>query len=233
MDKQAESIPFDDYQLLAYLDNKVDADTFAQIKHSPASLKRAKALAKETQFLAQQLFRRTCPSSNTLGDYVLNILDAKVVSTVDTHLRDCPHCTYELIQHQSFIGAAIEPLPSTSSRLKIFFANLLTPLQEGIAPTFAVRGGQNTTKIFQSAEHQISLTVQPDSKEQSTMAILGFVIGELASTTEIHLWHNSLLVSTIIADELGSFRIGELRSGIYEIIIRNKHFAIHIEKFQV
>ena len=92
-----------DEEFIAYLDGEADAQTeayVAQYAHCAASVAEYEALQQD---MLRALFRRHCPSSQTLSDYRLGLLSEVKDISILLHLAKCVHCKAELDELGEFL----------------------------------------------------------------------------------------------------------------------------------
>jgi hypothetical protein len=219
-----------DRDLLAFLDDEVDAGLRAAIEASPAALARAAQLAREQHRLTRHLFRTTCPDSTVLGEYVLEMVEGSDRAVIGTHLESCPHCRAEVAQLTAFLAVPREE-PALIERLREVVARLL---DDGSAPVLAgVRGQDSGPRLYEAEEAQIALEVQDDS-DTGRRAILGLILGPETGGWEARLQlAEEAPVAKTPVDEVGNFAFHDLAPGTYVLLLRGPDVQIRIEDFAV
>ena len=231
MSSTCESPPeLDDKQLLAYLDEPAaEQATALHLKKCSYCSKRAESLDHFQKNLAGRLFRSTCPSTLTLGEYHLRMLPASQMLIVAQHVRECPHCareTAELNEYLSdFAQAPNEILPE---KRKTIMARLIggqtEPNLQGehsLASAFATLRGESQGPIVLEADGIVILLgfARASSGKVS-------IIGQLAAdhqedwtgaAVELQQTDTTPLIASL--DDLGAFTFEALHPSPIQITI--------------
>jgi hypothetical protein len=173
--------------------------------------------------LSAALYRATCPDSMELGEYYLGILVEDRSGFVRQHLAECPHCSLELSQLESFARDTSPDLePSLAERVKVWIARLVPEspsAPSGIEPALALRGDDQGPLFYEAGDVQLTIEIQDDPDEPGRRTLLGLVIGIETEEMQAHFWQDGELVATAVVDELGNFIISDLSPGHYELIL--------------
>lgn len=206
----------DDRQLLEAIDGAADPQVAAHLEQCPSCRARAGELAALQKSLTARLYRLSCPSSLELGDYHFGLLPKLQAAAVSAHLRECPHCTLEIAQLQSYLGDPVLSSPeSPLERFKVLIARLVGGPEEGrsypagsLAPAFAaLRGGAKGPITLEADGILILLDVQPGAGGGA--AVLGQVSAEdqdawTGALVELSQAGRTSLTASV--DDLGAFR---------------------------
>jgi hypothetical protein len=224
-----------DAQLLAWLD---DDNTFAQhINNCPSCQVRSRALQQTETLLQTALFRATCPTPHTLGEYSLGLLTPQEHNTITQHLARCPHCQKELAIQQTFLAAPVPtPKPALSQQIKTMVASLVQDVRAGwsglsaMQPALAaIRGPSNGPQIYEAGDYQLSLEFIEDPEHMGRRALFGLLLGDDAPDTfEIQLWQQDVLIQHTPVDAYGNFSIDNLPPGAYEMKLIRPKLIIHL-----
>lgn len=184
--------------------------------------------------LASFLYRITCPSSNDLGEYHLQMLSDEQTEEIRQHLKTCPHCTRELAQLQSYLKEMAPDLDYTfRERVKIWIARRLPAFPVGQVPAFALRGESEGPLIFEAGSYQLTLEIQDDPANPGFRTILGLVIDGEEALQRVELWQDGRPVQETTLDELGNFVFAGVTPGSYDLILSQLAAEIHVQGFTV
>jgi hypothetical protein len=187
--------------------------------------------------LAAQLYRVTCPTTDELGEYHLQLVTGSQVDGIRQHLHRCPHCQAELSQLQAYLTDLTPDIEhSLSERIQIWIARLIPAgtMSGGIPqPALALRGQDTGPLMYEAGDAQLSLEVQDDPQKPGARTILGLLIGVETVETAAHLWRDAQKVAQVPVDEFGNFALTGLDPGAYELIVSGLDFEIHLQELAV
>ncbi len=200
---------------------------------------------RETQLL-KMLYRADCPPSVELGEFQLGLLERIRSVWMGQHVADCPHCSRELAQLNSFMSQVAAQLPAAqlpaaevdtptgilagaTARLKVLVAQLFTPAP-GQA-VWAVRGDEtaDAPQIFNVDDIQVSIETQSDPTQPTQRSILGLISGADTLGWRAHVWQAGQFVITVEVDEFGNFIVPPVESGNYQIILDGADTEVHLD----
>jgi len=209
---------------------------------------------RETQLL-KMLYRADCPPSVELGEFQLGLLERVRSVWMGQHVADCPHCSRELAQLNSFMSQVAAQLPAAqlpaaqlptaevdtptgvlagaTARLKVLVAQLFTPAPGQAA--WAVRGDATTdvaagaVQIFNVDDIQVSIETQSDPIQPSQRSILGLISGADTLGWRVHVWQAGQFFVTVEVDEFGNFIVPPVESGNYQIILDGADTEVHLD----
>jgi len=200
---------------------------------------------RETQLL-KMLYRADCPPSVELGEFQLGLLEQIRSVWMGQHVADCPHCSRELAQLNSFMSQVAAQLPAAqlptaevdtptgilagaTARLKVLVAQLFTPAP-GQA-VWAVRGEEtaDAPQIFNVDDIQVSIETQADPTQPTQRSILGLISGADTLGWRAHVWQAGQFVVTVEVDEFGNFIVPPVESGNYQIILDGADTEVHLD----
>ena len=90
-------------QLMAYVDGEADEATarcLATCAECTLWVEQYRGLQRD---LLEALFRRRCPTGQTLSDFYFGLLSSAEAEIVKLHLAECPHCPTELEALEQFL----------------------------------------------------------------------------------------------------------------------------------
>lgn len=195
--------------------------------------------------LTAALYRVTCPDTAELGDYRLGITSGQQVAGsreayIKEHLRECPYCSRELAQLDSFMAQVKPDLAySTAERIKIWIARRMPDLSAGVGgptPAFAFRGADddqadaNRSLVFEAGDAQLMIEIQDEPGGTGRKRIIGLVIGIDPDGVEARLWLDGRPVAAVDVDDLGNFTFSNLDSAQYELILAGPGVEIHVQE---
>src|SRR5205085_1394470 len=108
--------------------------------------------------LRTAFFRRTCPDSVRLGEYVLDLLPPEGRRAVAEHLLECPHCAAERRSLTAFL-ATPDPPPAEGpfAALRRLVARVLPVPASALA---ALRGeGESNSLTFEADGMRVIVSV--------------------------------------------------------------------------
>ena len=217
--------------LLAYLEGDASPEVAERIERSAELQKRAHLIGAELD-LAKEIFHRSaCPDPDRIGDYYLELLPKKETADVHAHLKACPHCTRELAVYRRALGPP-ETAPGLLEVFKVWVADLADTSQTpGLGqPAFAFRGDRPSLRVYQTEEALVSIDVTEEM--DGAFSMQGTVAGPEAGQTAVMLWHAGSLVETSRFTR-GSFKLGGLKAGEYELVIRSNEGVFYIASLSV
>lgn len=187
--------------------------------------------------LSAVLYRATCPDSIELGEYYLGTLLEDRSGFVRQHLAECPHCTLELSQLESFARDTSPDLePSLSERVKVWIAKLVPEVADGdpgFEPALALRGDDQGPLFYEAGDVQLTIEIQDDPDELGRRTLLGLVMGVEPEDIQVHLYLDGERVVSAEVDELGNFIISDLSPGHYELILAASTVEVHVQDLAV
>ncbi len=198
-------------------------------------------MANTEDQLKKVLYRAFCPDSTELGEFFLGIIPREREAIIQSHLKECPHCTRELAQLKTFLQensqeAELSLVERARQRVRILVAHLMDARSSpGLSPaTQGVRGQEEKVFSYDAEGYQVILDIQADNERPDRKAINGLVIGletrqEEYRQLEARLMQEGELVSTAAVDEFGNFRLDSLVPGQYNLVLFGPGIEIHIE----
>ncbi len=232
-----------DAQLLAYLDGEADSEVVEHVGQCAQCRERASQLALLQGRLASRLYRLACPSSTDLGEYHLGLLGQEQAGAVALHLAECPHCSREVAQLQTYLAElAPDVALGALEQVKIVIAELVRRVPgPGQLPTLApapafagLRGDEEGGPlVYQAEEYQLVVEIEHDDERQEFLGLLGLVAGGEPSGLEARLWQDDRLVAEVAVDELGNFTISNLAPGDYQLMLSGREVEIQIPELKI
>jgi anti-sigma factor ChrR (cupin superfamily) len=229
-----------DAELLAYLDG--DNTLAEHIAHCPACRARVQALAAAEQQLQQHLYRVDCPSAQTLGEYVLSMIDRSQRKSIRAHLAICPACRDEVEVLQTYLQAlAPAPEPGLRDQVRELVARLIQGGQGtmtgvgGLQPAMAgIRGADAGPMIYEADDYQLAIEYHEDPEKPGRRVLYGLLIGdEDPSAFEVQLWREEELVAHAAVDASGNFSIEGLQPGDYDMKLIRPSLSIRLDDLTI
>ncbi len=200
----------------------------------------AASLKEMDTLFSAALYRQSCPEADDLLQYQAGFLSHQEKKTVQQHLASCPHCQAELAQIESI---SLEDAPQPISPLntlkgvgqKIIEAILLpTPSQ----PTFALRGHQAQSFIYEAEGYQIIIAKKPPIVPAAKQwQVEGQISLPTDPMTEFEgnasLLQNGQSTQEDIVDDFGYFAMESVSVGTYTLAIQLPSTHIHIKDFTI
>ncbi len=190
------------------------------------------------------LFRFDCPSPDTLREYYWTDLPLAQHRAVDRHLVHCPHCTAELNDLISLVGAeplkTIEPVGDHSdviARIRVIIARLITPTSGSFALA-SLRGEPGAVLLFEADE--LALTVSVEREERGRFTLTGQVLSSAQfpidftnSTVHVSRFENEPVLVTVALDQNGSFALTDLLPEDYQLAINLRDYKVVIPRLNL
>lgn len=214
---------FEDWQLDMLLGGDGTPEMEAILASSSADQARLAELQHNEQNLISSLFRVECPTSLSLGELQLNLLDHKASNAIHAHLNLCPHCTQEVAMLAEMVTQPVfQSLPSNpfaqkrDSILKRIIMSVQRLVGDMSAPSELVRvRGKSWNGYYEGEDYMLSLTRQQNERGSALEgSIFGPSVGGYATLKE----HSGITYQGAI-NENGAFSFDGVASGDYELII--------------
>lgn len=189
--------------------------------------------------LTAALYRATCPDTAELGEYHLGMISEPRAAFIEQHLGECPHCSREIAQLDTFLAQVKPDLEyTTAERIKIWIARRVPDLTAGAgspAPALALRGAGDDeaagrSLVFEAGEAQLMIEIQDEPGDTGRKTIVGLVIGIDPADVEARLWQDGQPVAATAVDDLGNFSFTNLDSTGYELILAGPGVEIHVQE---
>lgn len=197
----------------------------------------------ETRFelnLHHRLYRFDCPSPDTLRDYYWADLPPAQHRAIDEHLAHCPHCTAELHDLVSFVGAAAARInkpvgdqPDFIARVRVIIARLTEPTLKPFAVTSlrgepdaaaSQHGEPGAVLLFEADE--LALTVSVEREERGRLTLTGqvlpsgpFPIDFTDGTVRLSRFETEPVMVTAALDQNGSFALTDVLPADYQLAV--------------
>lgn len=232
MDGRMRMPEMTDATLLRYIDGESSSSEKEMIEGSEELSSRANELASEQKRYSRAMFRAECPDSLILGEYHLNLLTNRERTPVELHVNECPVCTNELAEMSAFVGAAPKvKLKEMLERGRQIVAELV----EGSLgdPELAPRGFGGGTRLYMAEDLQLSISVQPDAKDDRRKSITGLAVGGETHGMVAHLVHDGESVQIADVDDLGNFHFEGIDAGLFDVLISGEDVVVKIGFIQI
>lgn len=222
-----------DSDLIAYLDEHSSDDVTRHLDRCEHCRENLRRLVAEENRLTALLYRTVCPPSETLGEYHLNMLSGETAAAVSNHVATCPHCTSELAQLDTFMGALESELGfDVLERIQVLVARLISgggAAGGHMVPALAgLRGEEDTgAYVYEAGAVQIVIHVQEEHSKHKK--ILGFISGVDAEDADAVLSTEGKRIASTSVDELNNFVVSGLVPDTYDIVITTDDVEIHVQ----
>lgn len=225
-------------QLQDYVDGEADPRTSEHVAKCAYCREQAKNLGQALYRLTAELYRSDCPSSHDLGEYQMKLLSATQTAIIDQHLQQCPHCTNELTQLQTYLHDLTPEIEYTLvEQVKVKVATLISGLSSSSAPqfspTFAIRGDDNTSFLYEVDDAQIAIEVQDDDENPDLKTIYGIITGLDIAPLTVQLWQSDQKITTTNVDDLFTFQLSTLNSGMYDLVLVGDDVELHVQGLMI
>jgi hypothetical protein len=213
--------PLDDLDLIAALDDAIDASVRDHLQACPSCAKRANDLAMLQQTLQQRFYRMFCSSSEDLLAFQQRMINPDRYITIANHLRDCPHCTRELrLLEQATANTGLFPTRRIALKLE----------KHGLFPVTTSASAQRSSGslgdqyVYRADRIRLMLSIErifgrPSRSILNGKLSLGNLGSNQAGLTASILSGEQILSSSQI-DSLGYFTIEDVPSGNVTLSLR-------------
>jgi hypothetical protein len=198
----------------------------------------------ETRFelnLRRLLYRFDCPSPDILRDYYWTDLPPAQHHAIDRHLAHCPHCTAELRDLISFVGAEAARTPQpvgdpsdVAGRIRVIIARLITP-KSGALALAGLRGEPGAVSLFEADE--LALTVSVEREERGRLTLIGQVLSSAPSpidftdgTVSLSRFETEPVIVTAALDRNGSFALTDVLPEDYQLAVNLRDWEVVIPR---
>jgi hypothetical protein len=219
--------------LLAYARGEAGAEIREHVARCASCGLQATAYARTEIALSEHLFRRTCPPSEMLGEFVLGMLAPADARPVAEHLLECPHCTEERRRLTAFMAEPDEtPQPAALGvMLRRLFARPVANRPRALALR---RGAQPATTSYTADGFALTLGRQISALDRSPV-VVGLLLGEGAPTegAAVALYAGAQLFRSATVDDLGNFVLNDVPAGEYRLEFRLADTLIVVDPLRV
>jgi hypothetical protein len=192
------------------------------------------------QRLRRILYRFDCPSSLTIGEYVLDLLGAPSRTEVAQHVLDCSLCEEELSVARAFLATdLVVPTSGVWQELRRVVASLLTPPAQ---PAYWMTRGSEPSGGWEYRAGPVKIVIGAvRARRRGTMSVDGLILHDFAppevlADREVTLSHTAqpqLQVHSTRTDDLGSFAFEDVVAGTYRLEVTFTEEVIVVEDVHV
>jgi hypothetical protein len=207
--------------LLAYVDGEIDERRAAHVAGCAICSEQVAEYGARDARLSDTLFRLDCPDSQTLGEFVVEMLSAEQTLAMRMHLADCPNCTDEIAALRGLLRgdprAAPVARPGPLARL---IARLLPAPNPQLAGVRGAAVQESETYIAGPVTVSISLTGTGAGSGRRYLLIALVVNeeeGSVPAGAVVRLMQGSTRVAEEQLDEGGNVVMDDLREGLYNL----------------
>ena len=237
MNKCANPPQLDDSALLLYLDGDATEEIGAHLETCSYCRSRMLKLNKFQNGLRTRFNRIDCPPSLTLGEYHRDLLDFETHRQITKHLSGCTKCKTELAQLTGFMEAVKDPgqEPDLLHRVQLQIARFIGGSQPGEMATapVGIRGNLERVWVFEAGDLQITLRGVVHGSPEGDYQVVGLITGKEVSGWVTHLMRKGEIIASRKVENLGNFKFGGVRSGIYDLILERGNQEIHIQAVEI
>jgi len=201
----------------------------------PACREQASSYADTDRLLRHELFRRTCPSSITIGEYALGVLPSTQMLSLADHLIECPHCRAESRSFSSFLSEPDEPTPEPGI-LGAVRRLLARPLAAPEPALSGLRGtADESTTTYAANGLRLTVSVQPAGPGKLGGVLVGLLQQDSDSYegASARLYSGDRLLKREPVDDLGNFLFLNVSPGDYRIEIAVPEAIVEIDMLRV
>jgi anti-sigma factor RsiW len=221
--------------LIAHAQGDAPPAAIRHIERCPTCQEQAAQYARAHAALSAELFRHSCPSTLTIGEYVLGVLPPDAARTVAEHLIDCPHCAAERRETAAFLKEDDEPEGAHGfvDTVRRLLARPLAPTAPALA---GLRGAEDCESGVYLAEGlRVTISVQRTRAGARGGVLVGLVEPWTMASDggRAHLYANDRIVQTQEVDDLGNFVFDAVPAGSYRIEVKLSDVVVTIDAVTV
>ncbi len=224
--------------IMAYLDGECSAELAAQIEADERLMSEISSLREMRGLFAGALYRRECPSSDTLLEYTAGLLNQEETKLIAAHLEGCDLCQPEVGQLQKELDPGIsydQPI-NWIKRLRESGREIIEAILRPM-PSEApqLRGNEEEIEVFDAGPYQISILKRPPLIAEMGWTIEGQIFDPedpfWESEHHFNLYKNGQKIASQTINTYGYFSIDELAAGSYqgEFLIEDQHILVEIK----
>lgn len=222
----------DDEALIAAASGELGRRVREHLQSCPRCAALVAAYQRDLQHVRARLFRADCPTPLELGRHALDQEAPERRAAITAHLAGCSYCAAELATATGYLDAPAAVSLGALGGLRRLVA-LPLPVREG-----AGRRWRAITLRYTAAEFTLTLHPQPATKPKGRLQLLGFV--ERAGATleslgggQVRLLHRGTVTSRATLDEIGSFSLGPVEPGSYDLEIATSAGTLVVPSLRV
>lgn len=215
----------EDWELDMLLGGDGTPEMKAILASSPADQRQFTQFQAEEPGFFDKLFRIECPTSLTLGDLHLGLLEESMTQMIQQHVNLCTHCGEELVAITTMLD---EPIFKTASARTFqkkrsfgFLKRIVMSLEQALGSLGAQSQmtshlrGETWNAYYSGGDYLLSLTRQ--EREQGH-ALMGSILADSVSGQAM-LRQSSGLIYEAPITAAGTFSFDDVTQGDYELVI--------------
>ncbi|MGI8552910.1 MAG: zf-HC2 domain-containing protein [Dehalococcoidia bacterium] len=192
----------------------------------------ARSYAVTGGLLNRMLYRRLCPATLTIGEYVSGLLPSAEMMRVAEHLVECPHCATESHGFRAFL-AEPDPLPRDAGLLGALRRLLAQPLGPSRPALAGLRGQSNEEVVVYTADGlHITVNVQRSNRGSAVVGMLEQG-GQSYTGATARLYAGDDLLETQNVDDLNYFLFADVPPGNYRIEVTVPSAVVVVDSLKV
>ena len=215
--------------LVAYALGEAGPAVAGHVERCPACGPTARRELRLHSLLRAALFRRSCPPSLTIGEYVTDTLAPLERQQIAGHLLDCPHCQAESRDFATFLAQPDQPAPDSGllGALRRLIARPLAnpaPVLAGLRAT----GDEENLTAYTAGGLRIMVGV---SRHGGANVVVGWLepAPEADAPATAFLYADDVPLQEEEVDELGNFLFMHVPAGAYRVEVRRGNTVIVID----
>lgn len=215
----------EDWQLDMILGGDGTPEMEAILASSPADQAQFAQLRAEEPGFFESLFRIECPTSLTLGDLHLGLLDESMTQMTQQHVNLCSHCSEEFVAITNLLDEPIFKTASARTFQKQNSFGLLKRIVMTLEQALGSLGSQNQAvpalrgeswnAYYSGGDYLLSLTRQ---QHEQGHALVGSILADSVSGQATLAQSSGLMYEAPITAS-GSFSFNDVTPGAYELVI--------------
>ena len=221
--------------LIAHAHGDAPPAAIRHIERCPTCQEQAAQYARAHATLSAELFRHSCPSTLTIGEYVLGVLPPDAAREVAEHLVDCPHCAAERRETAAFLKEEDEPEGAHGfvDTVRRLLARPLAPTAPALAGLRGAAG--DGSEVFTADGLRVTISVQRATRGVRGSILVGLVEPWTAASAggQAQLYADDRVVQSTEVDDLGNFVFDAVPPGNYRVEVRLAEVVVTIDPLSV
>jgi hypothetical protein len=205
------------------------------VEQCRACREQAADYARLHEALSAGLYRSTCPSTLTIGEFALGVLTPEEQQAVAEHIVDCRQCAAERREFVAFLNDDAEPEPArrfvdTVRRLLARPLAFPTPALAGLRGDADPDGG-----VYVAEGFRVTISVQRATRGARGSVLVGLVEPWTMAGDggRARLYAGDRVVQTQEVDDLGNFVFDAVPAGSYRIEVKLSDVLVTIDTITV
>lgn len=225
-----------DIDYMAYLDGDERPEFTEHLKKCEFCRNEVAEYAAYSVKLHQQLkpikaaLRANCPNTQTLGEYVLDLLKKPARQELEQHLASCEYCSHEYAQLNGWL---VEPQTAKATSLLKRVIATVSSVARPMSLQLGLRGtARPVPQTYEANGVIINVAVQSAGAAKQDLQVVGQLLSDDENAeldidgAEARIISSGQILATETVDEMGSFFFNQVKSAGFDLEIQLKDCII-------